>query len=251
MKKMLNIDYFGDSHPLHSLDIYFPDITDFYTIVYFHGGGLKEGNKDEVLKFMSLVDKGICIASVAYRLIPDAEFPDFLYDGAKAVSHIIEHIKEFGGNGRIFIAGSSAGAYITMMLCLDRSYLEDYGVPKNAICGFISESAQQFAHFNLLEQRGFDSRLERIDETAPFYYVKNGISIKPLLLLYYSDDMPCRPEENQLMFKSIKRFLPENSIVDICEIEGEHCHPHNIYTLIDAIYGFICKCVDSIDKLDF
>lgn len=244
MKKLLDIDYFGDNNPLHSLDMYLPNKKDFYTIVYFHGGGLKEGNKDEVLKFMPFVDRGIGVVSVAYRLIPDAKFPDFLYDGAKAVSYIIEHIKRFGGNGNVFIAGSSAGAYITMMLCLDRSYLEAVNVAKESVCGFISESAQQFAHFNLLEQRGFDSRLEQIDKTAPFYYVRDGIEIKPLLLLHYSDDMLCRPEENKLMYKSIRRFLPEDSIVDICEIKGEHCHPQDADTLIDAIYGFIRKCSD-------
>ena len=50
------------------LDIYFPENSkNFSTIVYFHGGALKRGNKyiPEFLK-----NKGVAIAAVNYRFYP-------------------------------------------------------------------------------------------------------------------------------------------------------------------------------------
>ena len=45
------------------------------------------------------------------------------------------------------------------------------GVDTDFISGYISDSAQMTTHFNVLRERGLDTRLERIDEAAPLFYL--------------------------------------------------------------------------------
>ena len=239
MRSITDIDYAGNGEPMNKMDIFLPDEDNFDMLIYFHGGGLERGSRKAGKRYFSLTESGIAVASAEYRMYPDASFPDFIEDAAKCVSFVLENLEKWGGNGRVFVTGSSAGAYITMMLCLDKSYLENVGVNEKDINGFISESAQQFAHFKILKYSGKDPRQEVVDETAPIFYVKDGLEIRPLLILYYSDDMACRPEENRLMFSSLKRFLPEDAELSVSEIKGKHCEPEDMNDLLSAITGFI------------
>ena len=38
-----NINFYKNLY----MDIFFPEVEDFFTIVYFHGGGLVEGDKGD------------------------------------------------------------------------------------------------------------------------------------------------------------------------------------------------------------
>lgn len=78
-------------------------------------------------------------------------------------------------------------------------------------------------NLNILRERGVDTRLERIDEAAPIYYVSEDSDFKNLLIIYYTDDMPCRPEQNRLFYKSVKRICSEQN-VEIVELPGGHCN---------------------------
>lgn len=239
MRTIWDLDYVGNGSPMQLLDVYLPEGEAFDTLVFFHGGGLERGDRKRAERFLPLVDRGIAIVSAEYRMLPDAHFPDFLHDAAAAVAYTQKHMAQWGANGRLFVSGSSAGAWISMMLLLDPQYYAAAGADADAVTGYISNSAQQFAHFALLKDRGFDSRIERIDETAPISFVHEGLSIKPLLMIYYSGDMLCRPEENRLMYASMKRFLPEPAVLELRMIEGGHCKPDDNNELIDAFDTFI------------
>jgi len=76
-------------------------------------------------------------------------------------------------------------------------------------------------HFNVLRERGMDTRLERIDEAAPLYYLSASIPLPRLLLICYEDDLPCRVTQNRLMLESILHFQPD-APVGICVLPGGH-----------------------------
>ena len=64
------------------LDLYHPQqIKNFSTVVWFHGGGLKNGNRfiPDALK-----EKGIAIVAVSYRLHPKVKSPNYVDDAAAA-----------------------------------------------------------------------------------------------------------------------------------------------------------------------
>lgn len=223
MKEFLDIVYSVRDDNELTLNIRTPDSENFTTLLWFHGGGIVSGNKDGRDVPTGLLKKGIAVASCNYTLYPTAVYPQFIEDCAQAVAFIRDKIKELGGNGKLFVGGSSAGAYITMMLCLNKAFLKNAGVNEGTdITAYISDSAQVFTHFNVLREMGMDSRLQRIDEKAPMYYIDSSLTLRPLLMFYYSKDMVCRPEENKLFYTSLKRFLPQSDVT-LTELEGTHC----------------------------
>jgi acetyl esterase/lipase len=157
MKKLSDLHY--TEYEECKLDIYLPDNENFDTIIYFHGGGIEAGDKADLCYTEiaeSVAGNGFCFVSCNYRMYPKAKFPDFLEDEANAVAFIKKHIKNFGGNGELYISGQSAGAWISMMLCLNNKYLESVGIKNDEIKGWIIDSAQQTTHFNILRERGSD-----------------------------------------------------------------------------------------------
>ena len=211
------------SKPCQLLDLYLPDENGFDTILWFHGGGMEAGDrKGGAALAEHAVNAGYAFVSVEYSMYPTARYPEFIVDAAQSVKHVQKRLPEVGGSGRIIITGQSAGAYLTMMLCMNPAYLRNFGVDMDGILAFVSDSAQQTVHYNVLRERGMDTRLERLDDAAPLYYAGVNTLTKPLLIIYYENDMPCRPEQNILTYKSLKRFQPEAK-VEIVALPGGHC----------------------------
>ena len=107
------------------------------------------------------------------------------------------------------------------MLCLNKEYLGEY---QNKIIGFISDAGQPTSHFNILKyQYGLDPLLQRIDETAPIYYVNDKTKFSSILLMVYEQDLPNRLEQNQLLVSTIKSYNDKANIV-LKVLKGYHCH---------------------------
>lgn len=108
-------------------------------LVFIHGGAWDRGAKD-TYKFLAegFTKSGYDIVLPNYRLYPDAIFPDFLEDNAKAVAFTAE---TFPGRP-IVLFGHSAGAYNVLMLALEDKFLAKFGVALcEKIMGVISLSA--------------------------------------------------------------------------------------------------------------
>lgn len=221
MRTMMDERY--ASKPCQLLDWYLPDENGFDTILWFHGGGMEAGDRKGGAALADhAVKAGYAFVSVEYSMYPTARYPEFIVDAAQSVKHVQKRLPEVGGSGRIIITGQSAGAYLTMMLCMNPAYLRNFGVDMDGILAFVSDSAQQTVHYNVLRERGMDSRLERLDDAAPMYYACMNRVEKPLLMIYYENDFPCRPEQNILMYTSLKRFQPELKL-EITKLPGGHC----------------------------
>lgn len=221
MTEKLDISYSPVENKL--LDLYLPDQPGFDTLIWFHGGSLRAGSRRDGAELGRVAaENGFGFASVEYQLSYPGRYPDYLLDAARASAFVQRHIKEYGGSGNVFISGQSAGAYITMMLCMNPAFLGNCRMDLNAVKGFISDSAKQMVHFQVLAERGDDSRNIRVDEAAPLYYASCDRAIKPLLLLWYTQDMPMRREESQLLMAALKRG-PSAAVVESCELPGEHC----------------------------
>ena len=218
MKEIKNVQY-GNLKE-QALDIYLPNGKDFTTVIYFHGGGIENGDKtfESHIVVPPLVKEGYAVVSVNYRMYPKAKFPQFIEDCAKAVKYVLENIKSYGGSNKVFISGHSAGAYLSLMLCMDKRY----GVDNSKISGWFIDSAQTTTHYNVLKYRGEDCRLERIDEGAPLYFVNEQTNFNSMLLVFYDDDIPVRYEQNLLFYKSILNFNP-NLDIKYKVLSGKHC----------------------------
>ena len=221
MKSVKNINFHKDLY----MDLFLPNQEEFFTIIHFHGGGLVEGDKGDTHQFCEhLANHGFAVATANYSLLPNAKFPEFLYEAAQAVKYVMDNISKYGKSKGFLVSGQSAGAYITMMLCLNNEYLQSVGLDNKDIIGWISDAGQPTSHFNILKlEKGLSPLLQRIDETAPLYYVNEETRFSHLLLLAYEEDLPNRVEQNKLLVSSIKNFN-KDADVEFHLLKGWHCH---------------------------
>jgi Esterase/lipase len=114
--------------------VYRPDETPAPTLVFCHGGGWQLGTLDSA--------DGICrrlcrrldavIVSVDYRLAPEHPFPAAVADAVAAVEWVESVASDLGGDGRIGVAGTSAGgnlaAAVALAAAADRAFGFDLDV---------------------------------------------------------------------------------------------------------------------------
>lgn len=185
------------------LDIYYPvNVKDFATVVWFHGGGLKAGNKEFPA---ALKEKGICIVAVNYRLYPKVNAPKYIEDAAASVAWVFKNINSFGGDSSlIFVSGHSAGGYLTSMIGLDKRWLKPYGIDANKIAGLIPFSGHAITHFTVREERGIAGTQPIIDDLAPLFHVRPDAP--PLLLITGDRELELlgRYEENAYLMRMMK-----------------------------------------------
>ncbi len=210
MKKLKNICYKTTNHERFLLDIYLPDCDSFPVFVYFHGGGIVAGNKEGGKWFEALCEKGVAVVSANYRLYPEAQYPDFLWDAAAAVAWAKSNMPEYGNVEGIFVGGSSAGGYLTQMLCFDGRFLKMHKIDADEITGYIMDAGQPTVHFNVLAERGIDSRRVIIDEAAPIYHICEERNYAPMLILVADNDMENRLEQTMLLCSTLKHFGHES-----------------------------------------
>ncbi len=246
MKKIENIKY-SSEHERQVLDLYLPHKDEFETFVYIHSGGFESGSKDEdgCRKFGEyLANQGYGAVVISYRIYPEAKYPQFLEDAAAAVAWVFNHINEYGKCDKIHVGGSSAGGYATMMLCFDKKWLGTYGIKPTDLAGFFHDAGQPTAHFNVLREKGIDSRRCIIDETAPLYYVGMDEEYPPMQLIVSDNDMQCRPEQMQLLSATLKHFGHD---VNLRVMHGGHCEYVNtvdengVPNIAKMIGEYLCK----------
>ena len=222
MRIIEDITYCDDGHPKQMLDLYLPDADEFSVFVFFHGGGLEKGRKGHHSFTDYLVEKGIGVVSVSYRLYPTAVFPEFVRDAAASVAWVFQHIREYGNCKNIFVGGSSAGGYLSMMLCFNKAYLAPYKIEPTQIAGFIHNAGQPTTHFNVLRERGIDTRRVIVDEAAPLYFIGQEPEYAPMLFLIADNDIASRYEQTMLVLSTLKHFGYDQSKIDLKVMHGNH-----------------------------
>lgn len=177
------------------LDLYLPqDKSNFSTVIWFHGGGLEEGEKYIPLE---LREKGIAVVAVNYRLSPKVKGPGYIEDAAAAVAWAFHHIVTYGGDPtKIYVSGHSAGGYLALMVGLDKSYLKQYDIDADRIKGLAPISGQTNTHYTIKKERGQPMEVPIIDQYAPLSFARKDA---PPILLITGDarlELPARFEEN-------------------------------------------------------
>lgn len=212
MRVINDIFYTSYNHPRQSLDVHLPDADSFPVFVYFHGGGIVAGSKEKDW-IPSMVALGIAVVSCNYRLYPEATYPEFIRDAAAAVAWASKNMPEYGTVKGLFVGGSSAGGYLTQMLCFDKKYLAIHKINADEISGYVMDAGQPTTHFNVLKERGIDPRRVIVDESAPLYHITRDRSYPPMQIIVAENDMINRAEQTALMISTLKHMgCPEEHI---------------------------------------
>lgn len=221
MKKIENVAY-GNAHERQILDIYLPEGEVKAAFLYFHGGGLAKGDKRAAERPASyLIDQGVAVFSANYRLYPEAKYPEFISDAAIASAWVYNYITEKLSCDKLVIGGSSAGGYISMMLCFDPQYLTAAGLEPSKVSGYFHDAGQPTAHFNVLKERGVDPKRVIVDESAPLYHIGTQESYPPMRFIVSDNDMKNRLEQTMLVQSTMKHFEYEK--YDHVVMHGTHC----------------------------
>lgn len=224
------------------LDLSYPKGQEgFATIVWFHGGGLTQGNKYIPGE---IAHSGHAVVAPNYRFSPCVSGRDCILDAAAAVAWIFENIESYGGDpDKIFISGHSAGGYLASMIGLDKSYLAAHGIEANRIAGLIPFSGHTITHFTIRKvEKGFPPHKAIVDELAPLYHVR--ADAPPLLLITGDRELELwgRYEENAYMMRMMR--VAGHKDTRIIELDG---YGHDMER---PAFPLLLNEVDRVLKLD-
>lgn len=199
------------------LDVYYPiNKKDFSTVVWFHGGGLRGGEK-----FIpsTLMNQGFAVVAVNYRLYPKVKCPEYIEDAAAAVAWVFNTIETYGGDkSKIVVSGHSAGGYLTSMIGLDKSYLQKFDINADSIAALVPFSGHAITHFTVREERGIEGTQVVVDTFAPIFHIRK--EAPPMILITGDREMEMlgRYEENAYMYRMLKLVGHENTV--LYELDG-------------------------------
>lgn len=199
------------------LDIYYPENrSNFSTIVWFHGGGLYTGEKEipERLK-----NQGMAVIAPNYRLSPKVKAPTYIEDAAAAVAWTFKNIERYGGSTkRIFVAGHSAGGYLTSMVGLDKRWLAAHDIDANDIAALAPYSGHTITHFTPRKEMGIKRDQPLVNDLAPLFHVRADA---PPILFTTGDrelELLGRYEESAYMWRMMK--LVGHPECELYELDG-------------------------------
>ncbi|WDQ18435.1 alpha/beta hydrolase [Rhodopirellula sp. P2] len=222
------------------LDLIHPtDEKGFATVVWFHGGGLTGGEKS----FPSgLLQPGLAVAAVNYRLYPKVKSPAYVEDAAAAVAWVFQNIEQYGGDpNRIYVSGHSAGGYLTSMVGLDQRWLAKHDIDANQIAGLIPYSGHTITHFTVRKEHGIDGRQPVIDDMAPLFHVRKDA---PPLLLITGDrelEMLGRYEENAYLWRMMQ--VVGHKQTKLMELDG-----YNHGQMAEPSHPLLLRFIQELEK---
>lgn len=163
--------------------IYFDQkITPKACILYFHGGGLLYGHKDDLPEghLRLLTQAGYRIISFDYPLAPAAKLPLILDDVRSSIHHFLDHPEAYGADSLpYFLWGRSAGAYLCLIAAA-------YGHFKKAPAGILSYYGYGFLcdHWFQTPSRYYQS-LPPVDASC-LSHLSSGLETSGDLTTHYS-----------------------------------------------------------------
>ncbi len=170
-----DIPYADTGNPRQSLNLILPKSRkkkNLPALIYVHGGGWKNGNKDQgVVRLLPYVESGEYVGiSVGYRLSGEARWPAQIHDCKAAVRWVRGNAKKYGINPeKIGVFGSSAGGHLVAILGTSGNVKELEGSLGNyktmesrvhCVGNFFGPSA-------LLEMSKFPSRIDHDAANSP------------------------------------------------------------------------------------
>jgi len=174
-------------------------------VVFFYGGSWQSGSRD-IYRFVgaSLAEQGIVTVIPDYAVYPQARYPDFVEDAAKAVRFAQDNAARWHGDPQqLVVSGHSAGAYIAAMLTFDKRWLGGVGLdPKADIAGFAG-LAGPYDFLPIVDPvlQDIFGGSERID-TQPLRYVSHGAP--PSLLIAPRRDRIVSPDNTRRLAAQIR-----------------------------------------------
>jgi len=141
-------------------------------IVWVHGGGWNAGSPG----FFDYVGQNVCdqgyrFISLGYRLSPKYKYPCQIRDVCEAYHSAMGYLAEKGIDvSKVIVAGPSAGAHLTSIMCYCRKVQEKYDVDISNIIGFIGSGGP----YSFRDDQGLAIKLLQSQLFRKGYNRRNG-----------------------------------------------------------------------------
>lgn len=118
--KVKDVEYLDDGNPYHKFDVFYPEgiipKEGLPVIIDIHGGGWMYASKDlNEYYCMELANKGYCVFSISYRLVPDVTVYEQIKDCTDALAYINSNMKNYPANKKtVMLTGDSAGGQLAL-----------------------------------------------------------------------------------------------------------------------------------------
>lgn len=195
-------------HPRQRMDIYVPPEggdAQKPVVFFIYGGSWASGSK-ETYSFVgnALSASGFVTVIADYRLVPEARFPVFIEDGAKALRYVRDNIARFGGSAqKLHLVGHSAGAYNAMMLTLDKRYLAAVGMRTSEIRSTVGLAGPyDFLPLDIEATQAAFGQVKDLARTQPINFVRGDAP--PIFLGTGSDDTTVLPRNSERLAAALK-----------------------------------------------
>lgn len=193
---IVNVAY-GDD-PRQKLDVYPAATANAPTVLFWHGGSWKRGDKHTYRFVGRTLQRLGCTAVLPnYRFFPQVKFPAFNEDAASAVGWAHQNIQKFNGNpDGLFIMGHSAGAHIAVFTAYDDQWLKQAKVPISAVRGFIGLSGP----YDFYPGKPYRPVFNMKDPSRPWNPIDHLDHLKlPALLLHGGLDLVVKSDNSKTL----------------------------------------------------
>ena len=222
-------------------------VTNFATVLHFHGGGLVRGTKHGAPWPEEARNKDpVAFAWAGYRLLTNATPEQCIADAAAAVAWTVKNIARYGGDPKkVFVTGTSGGGYLSAMVGLDAKWLAPHGLSPLDLGGVAPLTGQMTKHFNVRKVGFKDDEptyLPKIDAWAPLAYASTNKTPPCCFMTGGRDtEIPGRVEENDLLAASLRANGAKN-----CEFhETEGNHGGGVYPSSYFLRDFVMKTCNA------
>jgi len=124
------------THDLQKLDLYLPESSSPPPVlIEFHGGGWRNGDKQQLGVYTGLIEKvleaGIAVVAVNYRLTPEFPWPAQAEDSVRSIQFVRSKADEWNLDpSRVVLIGGSAGAHLSLWIAMHDDFAKpDSGDP--------------------------------------------------------------------------------------------------------------------------
>ena len=243
---------YGD-HALTKGDLYYtPEILNdgkkHPVIVYFHGGGFLMGDKKCRVSISEYYAKeGYFVFCVNYRMPPERQFPEMIYDCADAINFLEELAKKYNMDlDNIVLTGDSAGGFMAAYaaaLRYDDALRERVGCPEvkvdfkglmlmcgiydldvllqgGKLFGVIPTTAKTLLDFPLKNDMSNLKDYEYFDCLSPSLYVNEKWC--STFICWADDDLVCQGQ-GEPMAERLKGVVPYFDSYHVSGILNNHC----------------------------
>lgn len=124
-RERLDVGYVqGEDAGLRTLSVFLPErIEGAPVLVFFHGGGWRTGDKEDLYELgRRWAAGGVVVVVPNYRLAPASLYPAHVRDAAAATAWAARQLGDWGADPRcLFLGGHSAGAHLAAVLATDET----------------------------------------------------------------------------------------------------------------------------------